>query len=209
MGLINKKFLGGLAVGFVVFPFLFFAAAFIFVKAIMGGRDMGKLPPPEMPHEQAVSLNWNVSTLDGQAINLGQASQGRPVFVNFWATWCPSCVAEMPNIERLHDTFKDRVFFACISTEEPKALKEFAASKGLRMPLYKMYGGRPPGLETSGVPVTFLISPEGKVLLKHAGAADWSHETVVAYLTRLLKERENTPPSTPSPPPPSAPPPSP
>lgn len=200
MGLINKKFLGGLAVGFVIFPVLFIIVAAIFVKAFTAGGTLGALSPPDLPHEQTVSLDWNLTSLDGEQVNLAKASQGRLAFINFWATWCPPCVAEMPNIERLHDAFKDRVFFACISTEEPKVLQEFAAAKGLHMPLYKLYGDRPPDLKSSGVPVTFIISPEGKVLLKHAGAADWSHDSVVAYLTRLLKEREDAlPASTPAP----------
>lgn len=187
MKLPDKKIIGGFVLGFICFPAVFFVMTIIFAKVFMTGSE--KLPPPELPDEQAISLDWNVTTLDGQLLNLGQASSGRPVFVNFWATWCPSCVKEMPNIEKLYDTFKDRVVFACISTEDPKTLKDFSTTRGVHIPLYKMYGNRPPGLETPGVPATFILSPEGKILVKHIGSADWSHEKVVNYLTKIIDEK--------------------
>ncbi|MBI5634316.1 MAG: TlpA family protein disulfide reductase [Nitrospirae bacterium] len=184
MSFLDKKFLGGLAVGFIVFPILLVLGALVVTRVLFA--DRGKLPAPEMPYEQSVALDWNLTGLDGAVVNLQELASRRPVFINFWATWCPSCVKEMPNIEKLHSMFKNQVVFVCVSNEDVATLKDFALKKNIRMPLYKLYGERPPGLESRAVPATFILSPEGRIKVKHIGAADWADEKVVAYLTTLV-----------------------
>lgn len=189
MKFLDKKFIGAFFLGFVFFPLLFLLLSFILARALL--PDLGKLTPPDLPYDETINLDWNITTLEGKVVNLEKTAEGKPLFINFWATWCPSCIKEMPNIEKLYETFGDRMVFACISTENPKVLRDFAQKKGLRVPLYKMYGKEPPGLAKKALPATFIISPEGKILVKHIGAADWSHENVVKYLTNLLDEKKS------------------
>ncbi|MFW5890545.1 MAG: TlpA family protein disulfide reductase, partial [Marinilabiliaceae bacterium] len=65
-------------------------------------------------HDKVVFLSdseWNmrISELtNGEHVTL-EKFQGRPVFLNFWATWCPPCIAEMPSIQELYDDYKDEV----------------------------------------------------------------------------------------------------
>lgn len=184
MSFLSKKFLGGLVVGFFAFAVILAIGGLLVSRVLF--QDRGKLPAPEMPHEQSVALDWNLATLDGAAINLKELAGNRPVFINFWATWCPSCVKEMPSIEKLYGIYKDRVVFATISSEDAATLKDFALRKNIRLPIYKLYGERPPGLESRAIPATFILSPEGKILVKHIGAADWADEKVVAYLSKLV-----------------------
>ena len=60
------------------------------------------LPPPEIPVETRVNLNWDLRTLNGTQINLENEYADKVIFINFWATWCPPCIAEMPAIEKLY-----------------------------------------------------------------------------------------------------------
>jgi thiol-disulfide isomerase/thioredoxin len=189
MKFLDKKSLGAFFLGFVFFPLLFAMLSFILAKAIL--PDLGKLLPPDLPYDKTISLDWNVTTLEGNVVNLGKTAEGKPLFINFWATGCLSCIKEMPSIAKLHETFGDRMVFACISTEAPKVLRDFAREKGFHVPLYKMYGEELPGLTMKVLPATFIISPKGKILVKHIGAADWSHENVVNYLTNFLDENKS------------------
>jgi thiol-disulfide isomerase/thioredoxin len=186
MKFVDKKFLGGFISGFLFFPVLFSILTLLYSKVVL--HNTGELTPPDLPNKPTINLDWNVTTLDGKLVNLGKTAKGKLLFINFWGTWCPSCIKEMQSIEKLYGIFGERVVFARVSAEETKKLKEFASARVLRVPLYKMYGAPPPGLETRGVPATFIISGDEKLLLKHIGAADWSHKDVIKHIEKLLEE---------------------
>src|SRR5262245_37928663 len=106
----------GLLLGAVVSPLLIFTALFWFVRRrVKGVTDH----PPLVPTGDVVPLDWEVQTLDGKAVNLGELFAGRVAFLNFWASWCSPCVEEAASIDRLYTQFKDRVAFACLSQENP------------------------------------------------------------------------------------------
>lgn len=183
----DKKFWGGFLLGFVAFPVMFFIVAYSFTRSHF--IETGNLEPPDIPTEQRISLDWTVMDLDWQTINIKNSTGDKPVFLNFWATWCPPCVKEMPSIEKLYDKFKDRVFFACISKEELNDLGAFQKKKGVHIPIYKINGKVPSDFESRGIPATFIISPDGKILFKHVGGADWSHEKVVKFMEKMLADK--------------------
>jgi peroxiredoxin len=95
--------------------------------------------------------------------------QGKTVLLNFWATWCAPCVAEMPALERLYQKFKSRgleiVSVSCDSPDTLEQLKSFVSSKGISFPVL-----HDPEIETpslygvTGFPESFFISPTGNFL---------------------------------------------
>ncbi|MSQ30397.1 MAG: TlpA family protein disulfide reductase [Dehalococcoidia bacterium] len=99
--------------------------------------------------------------------------RGKTVVLNFWATWCPPCIAEMPEIQALHASHQaagDLVVLAVDVQEPPSVAGEFVNAKGLTMPVVsdragavaKHYG-------VPGLPVTFFIDRDGVVRSKMLG----------------------------------------
>jgi len=127
-----------------------------------------------------------VKTLDGVEVNLAEHARGKTLFLNFWATWCGPCVAEMPSIEKLFGEFGSAMVFVCVSNEQVETLKNFMGEKKFSVPVFIPSGDPPRELNESAIPATFIIAPGGKILLKHVGGADWAHESVAAFLREQL-----------------------
>jgi thiol-disulfide isomerase/thioredoxin len=124
---------------------------------------------------------------DGNVMDLSQL-RGKPIFINFWATWCPPCIAELPSIQKLHDRYHDEVNFVFISNESPEDVIRFMDKKGYSFPLYAIAGPVPEAFETSTIPATFLISKGGRLVLYKTGAAKWDSRKMLKLMDRLIAE---------------------
>ena len=150
-------------------------------KILEGSLEASTLPPA------ALAYNWTIQSLDGQDFKMTEAKE-KVVFLNFWATWCSPCVAEMASIQRLYKKLKDKgVVFAYISNEKPSTVNRFVRRKGFTFPIYTMRGSPPAVFDTQGVPVTFIISRDGKIALKHIGGAKWDDDKTVDFMKGLIK----------------------
>jgi thiol-disulfide isomerase/thioredoxin len=107
--------------------------------------------------------------------------RGRPVVLNFWASWCPPCLAEMPEFERVHRRLGDQVAFLGVNQrDELQAAEELARSSGVTYPLAVDPAGRAfDAFGGLGMPTTVLIRADGTVADIVAGQLD----------ERLLSER--------------------
>jgi thiol-disulfide isomerase/thioredoxin len=185
MKIISKSSVAGFIIGFICFPFVLWGSVYVYGTFITGGFDgggSGGLNPPELPVERTVNLDWTVKTLDGVEVNLKEYAGNKTVFLNFWATWCPPCVAEMPSIDTLYGLFGETMAFVCVSNESAEMLKDFIKEKKYSFPVFYSETPSPSELNAAGIPATFIIAPDGKILLKHMGGADWAHESVIAFL---------------------------
>ena len=114
---------------------------------------------------------------DGRAQPLSQW-KGKVLVVNFWATWCAPCVAEMPGLEKIQREYADRnVAIVGIGIDDQDRVRQFRDRLGLHMPL--LAGGfnslglaRAFGDNEGVLPYTALISPEGRLLRTHSGALE-------------------------------------
>ncbi len=97
---------------------------------------------------------------------------GKVVLVNFWATWCPPCRVEIPELLELKKEYKDQLEIVGISEDDdpPESVLKFARQKGMTYPivmatpeLIDAYGG------VAALPTTFLIDTQGRVVQKHSG----------------------------------------
>lgn len=116
----------------------------------------------------------DVNDLDGKPISLDQ-TKGKIVLLNFWATWCGPCRAEVPDLIELQSKYKDKLAIIALATDEdePDEVKKFAQKHGINYrvgmatdPLRAKYGGIP------ALPTSFIIDPEGRVVQKHIGLND-------------------------------------
>jgi len=131
---------------------------------------------------------FELPTTDGQSIALA-GLRGRLVLLNFWATWCAPCREEMPSMERLYQAFKDRglVVLAVNLQESPKQVARFMRNFRLTFPALLdadlTVTGR---YQVRGLPATFLIDRQGRVVGQALGARDWSSAPAQALVESLL-----------------------
>ena len=130
---------------------------------------------------------WQISNLQGESYNLGDF-RGKVIFLNFWATWCPPCRAEMPGIQELYNDYKDKVSFILVSNETPGKIIPFLNSKSFNLPVYTPLYQTPQIFESNSIPTTFIISKDGKIVLKDTGAKKWDGRNVRKLLDKLIAQ---------------------
>lgn len=115
--------------------------------------------------------------------------KGKVVFINFWATWCPPCRAEMPSLDALYNEFKkdDRFVFLFISEDDDlsKAQRYFEEND-FDVPLVTRAGNVPGDLYSGTLPTTIVLNKEGAVVLKHEGVAGYNTTRFKQQLRDLL-----------------------
>jgi len=131
--------------------------------------------------------------LNGRRIRLADY-RGKVVFLNFFATWCVPCRLEMPSMERLSRTYRDKglVVLAVDVQEGARTVRPFMQELRLSFPALLdedgsvgyMYGIRP-------LPATFLVARDGKILWRAFGARDWHTQESREYFSRLLDGQKN------------------
>ena len=105
-------------------------------------------------------FGWAFSDSTGAPYYLSEL-RGRVIFLNFWATWCPPCVAELPEIQRAYEKHGKDVFFLLITNQDHEVVETFMEKHGYDLPVY--YPATPPTevFQTSSIPTTFIISQSG------------------------------------------------
>ncbi|WP_422360110.1 TlpA family protein disulfide reductase [Reichenbachiella sp.] len=139
----------------------------------------GIMQPDVIEKAEQVEVNYDFKLRDeqGASVDFNQF-KGQMVFLNFWATWCPPCVAEMPDIHDLYLKLKDEnISFVLISRDEnfDKA-KNFIERKSYTFPIYKTVSPLPGTLASRSIPATFVISSEGKIIAQRIGMAKYDTE---------------------------------
>jgi len=142
-------------------------------------------PTKEIDAHYAVQLE----DLQGNAHSLEDFKR-KVIFMNLWATWCPPCVGEMPDIHNLYQSIaseKEIVFVMLSLDEDIEKVKKFIKRKEFQFPVYVLKGGLPPVYNATVIPTTYVISPEGKIALKNEGIAQYNTEKFKNFLLDLKK----------------------
>ena len=134
------------------------------------------------------SIDFVLKDLNGKEISLS-SFKGKVVLLNFWATWCPPCRAEMPSMERLYRRFKDKdlVILAVDLREEAKIVRKFVAGQKLSFPVLLDSDGRVGAIYgAQSIPLSYLVGRDGNVLAGSIGGREWDSREYLAFFTRLL-----------------------
>jgi peroxiredoxin len=131
--------------------------------------------------------DFQVEALAGGAAKLSDF-KGRIVLVNFWATWCPPCRAEMPSIQKLWESLKDRSFaLMAVSVGESRStVTSFAKSNRYTMPLHldpKGAAGDLYGVES--IPTTYIVDKNGLAIAYAVGSRDYAGKEALALFAEL------------------------
>jgi len=148
---------------------------------------------PELPLSSRDPFAWTVTDLDGNATPMASLV-GKPLFVNFWATWCPPCRAELPNIQRLYESLTDAdAAVLLISNEEPETVKPFLDENGYTFPCYLSEDDPPFPFAVSSIPATFIVAPDGAIAFHHVGPVAWDGGRTREFLIGLAGAAEVAP----------------
>ena len=80
----------------------------------------------------------------------------------------------------------DPVVFLCLTQEDPKTVKDFIEKKHFSLPIYTYQGKCPLVYETDGIPANFILSPQGKIVFKRVGSANWNDPACVDFLKKVI-----------------------
>lgn len=126
---------------------------------------------------------------DGKPLSL-DVFKGVPILINFWATWCPPCIAELPALDRASEKLASEVKILLISVDRGgnKKAFPFLQDRGISRPHFAFDANSALSREMGvrGLPTSFLITADQRYCWAYEGPREWDNETMIAELRRLL-----------------------
>ncbi|ETT40477.1 MULTISPECIES: TlpA family protein disulfide reductase [Paenibacillus] len=159
----------------------------IIVLAIIAIIQSTSVRTEELPKTGYQAPNFSLQALDGQTYSL-QSLNGKPVVINFWASWCGPCKIEAPELVRLYDKYKARIEIYAVNvtaSDSIEGAKAFAQDFGFQFPVLidekgevaQKYAIRP-------IPTTLFVNSEGIIIEQVIGLVD--PQTMESKFRRLL-----------------------
>lgn len=153
---------------------------------------------PELSHnltavKQSIQASeFELQNMDEEAIKLSDY-RGKVVLLNFWATWCPPCIREMPSMERLHLQVDADNFKVIAVNQMEDADEVFAFTGQLEVDptfeiLFDTTSSVSQDYAVRGLPTTYLIDKKGKIRYRAVGGREFDHAEVVKLIESLIKE---------------------
>ena len=133
------------------------------------------------------NYNWQLNDLEGKTFDY-ESTQNKVVLINFWATWCAPCIAEMPSLEKLHNDYKDKIIFLFVSNEDSEIISKFVKKNKYHFKVYRAISEYPKSFDVRSIPRTFLIDKKGNIVIDKTGASNWNSEKVRTVIDKLLAE---------------------
>lgn len=179
-------------IGTIIFAAFMLLLVFVpSAKALLlqGLMQIGLFKPDIKTEKIASDSNLDLQFKDqkGNIITLNQL-KGKVVFLNFWATWCPPCLAEMPSINKLHRKYqdnKDVVFIMLDADSDFEKAEAYMKRKDYNMPVYQMVSNVPEQIFSGALPTTVVFDKQGRLSFKHEGTADYFDKKFLDFMDKL------------------------
>lgn len=153
---------------------------------------------PELSHNltpvktSTPASNFELADMDDEKIKLSDY-KGKVVLLNFWATWCPPCVREMPSMERLHQQVNASDFKVIAINQMEDADQVFAFTGQLEVDptfeiLFDTNSEVSQDYAVRGLPTTYLIDKRGNIRYRAVGGREFDHPEVVKIINDLINE---------------------
>ncbi|MCK4923260.1 MAG: TlpA family protein disulfide reductase [Bacteroidales bacterium] len=110
------------------------------------------------------------------------------VLLNFWATWCPPCRAEMPSLQKLYDSYGEKIVMLLVSTEDQNTINQYLIQNEYDFPVYIQSSPYTQSFQVGSIPTTYIIAKNGRIVSSKKGAANWNSEKFKRELDNLLSE---------------------
>lgn len=150
------------------------------------------LPPSTLDADEQITIsdnskNWIIYDMNGNKVSFKSLNE-KPVFLNLWATWCPPCIAELPSIKELHNSYGNDVNFILVSNESRAKVRAFVKDRDMESLPFYQNKSTPPEFASQSIPTTFIIDKNGKIVLSKKGVAKWNSGKVENLLEKLIQE---------------------
>ncbi|MFV5693047.1 TlpA family protein disulfide reductase [Flavobacterium sp. LT1R49] len=133
------------------------------------------------------TYQWQLVDASGKNVTL-EAYKGKIIFINFWATWCPPCIAEMPSMQKLYADYQDKVVFLFVTTDSFEKANAFLFKENLTLPIYQSVTNPPMEMESATIPATYLIDKQGNVIVVKIGTANWNSDSFREKLDYYIRK---------------------
>lgn len=140
--------------------------------------------------KKTANVDFDFSDENGGVQNTSSL-RGKVVFINFWASWCPPCRAELPSIETLYSKFKDNpdVFFLTVNQDDDLATgRAYLKKEKYAVPLFTVNGNVPKEVYAGVLPTTVVLDKSGKIRYHNAGFANYASDKFLKQIEELIKE---------------------
>jgi len=142
----------------------------------------------QTPNEDLQAMDFSLQDLSGRETALSSFT-GKVIFLNFWATWCGPCKAEIPSLEQLYRELGDRGFtiLAVNSQEAADQVSSFVEESGMSFPVLLDSSGKVGATYgVRAIPTTYIIDPQGAIRARMVGTRDWYSPEIISLVKDLL-----------------------
>jgi len=179
----------------ILFP-LWIGTVFFLIHAIHEvSATITITSPPSVPsfgiqrfNEKREAPPFSLKTLNGSQVSLGDF-KGKPILLKFWATWCPSCVEELPQMEKFSEGKRDQlcILMPAIDGEKEKRVQNVVKKHKVTLPvLLDVKEKIARTYKVTFIPVAFLIDREGMIVGMIVGERDWSSPEAWSAIKEVL-----------------------
>lgn len=159
----------------------------MFIRALM---KVGFFQPDIRSDIAPMPIPATISFRDssGRAISLASL-RGKVVFINFWATWCPPCLAELPSVNTLYREFRDNKNVVFLTVDTDSDLQKsilFITRHQYQLPVYMQASVIPSNICGTTIPTTIVIDKLGQMVFHHEGAVDYTDAKFADFLKALV-----------------------
>jgi thiol-disulfide isomerase/thioredoxin len=158
----------------VAFRFIITSLLLCFAPVFISAQQENQQPTIRFVRNPDPAPDFKLTGLDGKPVTLAE-SHGKVILLNFWATWCGPCRAEIPDLVELQNKYKDRlqILGLVVDDDDQDAIKNFVSEFGINYPvaiasndIRFQYGG------IAALPTSFVLDAEGRIVQKHEGLRD-------------------------------------
>ena len=129
------------------------------------------------------NIDWIIYDSNFEQVNFNDFND-KPIVLNFWATWCPSCVAELPSLKMFSEEIKSDGKVICITTESHETLKEWGSFETFKSLIY--FAKRvPKEFDFNVYPTTFILDNSSNILSKIEGAHEYNTSKNISFIKSL------------------------
>ena len=183
-----KKHIGTAIFTIFLLVILFVPAAK--AKLIQGLMEIGLFKPDV--NEKAKEANSDLSAIKFKDVNGNIVSladlKGKIIFLNFWATWCPPCLAEMPSINKFYEQYKNdnEVVFLMIDADgDFEKAQAYLNKKEYKFKVYTFASDLPKNIFAGSLPTTIVFDKQGRIAMNGVGAANYASDKFLTFIKQL------------------------
>lgn len=141
-------------------------------------EDVGKT-------DKMVDKDFKLIDQEGKTTSF-KSLAAKPTLVKFWASWCPSCIAELPSVENVYGEMKDDLNFVLISVDrDSEKLSSFLKKKGYQVPVYQLGSSYPEVFRGNSIPRSYILNSDRAVVYERSGMINLDTDAFQEFVKNL------------------------